>query len=243
VRTSEFEVLEAHAHTRKLPRGALAGNSFIIRIREVTVSDDQLAERVGLIGQRGVPNYFGRQRFGREGSNLLRITAGLKALRPPERGFVLSAARSLIFNSVLAVRARDGSWERLEAGDIANLDARGSVFTVDPADTALLERCQRLDIHPTGPMWGRGLPASRGRVLELESGVAAQLLPASELVQEAGMDQERRSLRLAVRDLHWSREADAVVLHFRLTRGSFATTVLREIFDVGGAEGEAEGDG
>ncbi|HEV7442311.1 MAG TPA: tRNA pseudouridine(13) synthase TruD [Steroidobacteraceae bacterium] len=243
VRTSEFEVLEAHAHTRKLPRGALAGNSFIIRIREVTVSDDQLAERVGLIGQRGVPNYFGRQRFGREGSNLLRITAGLKALRPPERGFVLSAARSLIFNSVLAVRARDGSWERLEAGDIANLDARGSVFTVDPADTALLERCQRLDIHPTGPMWGRGLPASRGRVLELESGVAAQLLPASELVQEVGMDQERRSLRLAVRDLHWSREADAVVLHFRLTRGSFATTVLREIFDVGGAEGEAEGDG
>jgi tRNA pseudouridine13 synthase len=156
---------------------------------------------------------------------------------------VLSAARSLIFNSVLAVRARDGSWERLEAGDIANLDARGSVFTVDPADTALLERCQRLDIHPTGPMWGRGLPASRGRVLELESRVAAQLLPASELVQEAGMDQERRSLRLAVRDLHWSREADAVVLHFRLTRGSFATTVLREIFDVGGAEGEAEGDG
>ncbi|MDB6162316.1 MAG: tRNA pseudouridine synthase, partial [Gammaproteobacteria bacterium] len=242
VRTSEFEVLEAHAHTRKLPRGALAGNSFIIRIREVTVSDDQLAERVGLIGQRGVPNYFGRQRFGREGSNLLRITAGLKALRPPERGFVLSAARSLIFNSVLAVRARDGSWERLEAGDIANLDARGSVFTVDPADTALLERCQRLDIHPTGPMWGRGLPASRGRVLELESGVAAQLLPASELVQEAGMEQERRSLRLAVRDLHWSREADAVVLHFRLTRGSFATTVLRELFDVGGAEGEAEGD-
>ena len=243
VRTSEFEVLEAHAHTRKLPRGALAGNSFIIRIREVTVSDDQLAERVGLIGQQGVPNYFGRQRFGREGSNLLRITAGLKALRPPERGFVLSAARSLIFNSVLAVRARDGSWERLEAGDIANLDARGSVFAVDPADAALLERCQRLDIHPTGPMWGRGLPASRGRVLELESGVAAQLLPASELVQEAGMDQERRSLRLAVRDLHWSREADAVVLHFRLTRGSFATTVLREIFDVGGAEGEAEGDG
>ncbi|MDB6157868.1 MAG: hypothetical protein JWO04_1574, partial [Gammaproteobacteria bacterium] len=39
-----------------------------------------------------------------------------------------------------------------------------------------------------------------------------------------------------------SREADAVVLHFRLTRGSFATTVLRELFDVGGAEGEAEGD-
>jgi tRNA pseudouridine13 synthase len=243
VRTSEFEVLEAHAHTRKLPRGALAGNSFIIRVRDVTVGDAQLAERVGLIGQRGVPNYFGRQRFGHEGSNLLRITAGLKALRPAERGFVLSAARSLIFNSLLAERVRDASWERLEAGDIANLDARGSVFAVDETDAALPERCRRLDIHPTGPMWGRGLPASQGRVLEMESGVAARLSPASELVQEAGMEQERRSLRLAVRDLHWSREPNAVVLRFRLTRGSFATTVLREIFDVGGSEGEADGEG
>ena len=243
VRTSEFEVLEAHAHTRKLPRGALAGNSFIIRLRGVTVSDDQLAQRAGLIGQRGVPNYFGRQRFGREGSNLLRIASGLRALRPPERGFVLSAARSLIFNAVLAERVRDGSWERLEAGDIANLDGRGSVFAVDQTDAVLLERCERLDVHPTGPMWGRGLPASQGRVSELESRVAGQLPSASDLVQEARMEQERRSLRLAVRDLHWSRESNAVVLRFRLTRGSFATTVLREIFDVGGSEGEADGDG
>jgi tRNA pseudouridine13 synthase len=243
VRTSEFEVIEAHAHTRKLPRGALAGNSFIIRVRDVTASDDQLVERVGLIGQRGVPNYFGPQRFGREGSNLVRIAAGLRALRSGERGFVLSAARSLIFNSLLAERVRDGSWERLEAGDIANLDARGSVFAVDQTDATLLERCQRLDIHPTGPMWGRGLPASRGRISELESRVAAQLSPASELVQEAGMEQERRGLRLAVRDLQSSREANAVVLRFRLARGSFATTVLREIFDVGGPEGEADGDG
>jgi tRNA pseudouridine13 synthase len=242
VRTSEFEVMEAHAHTRKLPRGALAGNTFSIRVRDVTVSDDQLAERVALIGQRGVPNYFGPQRFGREGSNLLRITAGLRALRSPERGFVLSAARSLIFNSVLAERVRDGSWERLEAGDIANLDARGSVFAVDQTDDVLLARCQRLDIHPTGPMWGRGLPTSQGRVSELESSVAAQLSPASELVQEAGMEQERRSLRLAVRDLQWSREPNAVVLRFRLTRGSFATTVLREVFDVGGSAADADGD-
>ena len=243
VRTSEFEVMEAHAHTRKLPRGALAGNSFSIRVRDVTASGDQLAERVALIGQRGVPNYFGPQRFGREGSNLMRITAGLRTLRSPERGFVLSAARSLIFNSVLAERVRDGSWERLEAGDIANLDARGSVFAVDQTDDALLARCQRLDIHPTGPMWGRGLPTSQGRVSELESRVAAQLSPASELVQEAGMDQERRSLRLAVRDLQWSRETNAVVLRFRLARGSFATTVLREVFDVGGSAADADGDG
>jgi tRNA(Glu) U13 pseudouridine synthase TruD len=52
------------------------------------------------------------------------------------------------------------------------------------------------------------------------------------------MDQERRALRLTVRELTWHREPDAsgihanaVVLCFRLTRGSFATTVLRELID------------
>ena len=159
----------------------------------------------------------------------------------PERGFVLSAARSLIFNALLADRVRDGSWDRLEAGDSANLDSRGSVFAVDALDETLAERCSRLDIHPTGPMWGRGQPTSKGRVLELESTVGAQLAEAAALVEAAGMEQERRSLRLAVRNLAWRREPAAVVLQFRLTRGSFATTVLREMFDID-ADGEPEGD-
>src|SRR5262249_42191687 len=171
VRAPEFDVLEAHAHTRKLPRGALAGNSFNIRLRDVVANDEQLAARIALIEQRGVPNYFGPQRFGRDGSNLSRISAGL-ALRQPERGFVLSAGRSLVFNAVLAERVRDGSWERLRVGDMANLDGRGSVFAVDQLDDTLIERCGRLDIHPTGPLWGRGLPTSKADVLELESKVA-----------------------------------------------------------------------
>jgi len=242
VQTPEFEVLEAHAHTRKLPRGALAGNGFVIRVRDVTVSDQQLADRIELIARLGVPNYFGPQRFGRQSSNLARIPAGLNALRMPERGFVLSAARSLIFNAVLAERVRDGSWNRLEAGDVANLDGRGSVFAVDTVDATLTERCLQLDIHPTGPMWGRGSPTSHGRVLELESRVGMEFPEPAALVEAAAMDQERRSLRLTVRNLEWSREPDAVVLRFRLTRGSFATTVLRELFDVSTPDGEAEGE-
>ena len=79
--------------------------------------------------------------------------------------------------------------------------------------------------------------------MELESRVGAQLSAAAELVAEAGMEQERRSLRLAVRGLEWSREPDAVVLRFRLTRGSFATTVLREFFDAVTTDGEPDGDG
>jgi len=91
-------------------------------------------------------------------------------------------------------------------------------------------------------MWGRGIPASKGRVLELESRVGEQFPEPAALVQDAGMDQERRSLRLTVRNLEWTREPNAIVLRFRLSRGSFATTVLRELFDVTAPDGDLEGD-
>jgi tRNA(Glu) U13 pseudouridine synthase TruD len=73
--------------------------------------------------------------------------------------------------------------------------------------------------------------------------VGTRFPEASTLVEEAEMEQERRSLRLSIRSLEWSREPEGVVLRFRLSRGSFATTVLREIFDVTSADGEAEAEG
>ncbi|HVS78479.1 MAG TPA: tRNA pseudouridine(13) synthase TruD [Steroidobacteraceae bacterium] len=227
--SGEYEVLEAHRHSRKLPRGALAGNRFVIRVRGTAIDETALASRLGAVEERGVPNYFGPQRFGRGGANLARI-GDPRALRPPERGFILSAARSLVFNAVLAERIAEGSWDRLEAGDLANLDGRASHFRVDAVDAALAQRCAGLDVHPTGPLWGRGSPQTAGRVLELERRVAAGTGEACALVERAGMEQERRSLRLAVRELRWRREPDAVVLEFRLGRGAYATAVVREIF-------------
>jgi tRNA pseudouridine13 synthase len=234
-KTAEYEVFEAHRHSRKLPRGALAGNRFVIRVRDTAVDDSSLAGRLAAIETRGVPNYFGPQRFGRGGANLKRVSEDLRGLRPAERGFVLSAARSLVFNAVLAERVVDGSWERFEHGDLANLDGRASHFRVEAVDEAIAERSARLDIHPTGPLWGRGAPPSGGRVLELEQRVAAGLSEACELIERAGMEQERRSLRLAVRDLRWRRDADAadsIIVEFRLSRGAYATVVLRELFDL-----------
>jgi tRNA pseudouridine13 synthase len=246
VRGEDFAVLEAHPHNRKLPRGALAGNRFSVRIRapdgDGAHLSAALAPRLAEIARRGVPNYFGPQRFGRDGANLLRTQAPLEGLRREERGFVLSAARSVVFNAVLAERVADRSWEQLLEGDLANLDGRGSVFPADAADPSLAERCERLDIHPTGPMWGAGSPATLGGVLELESRVGARFGEESGLCAAAGMTQERRSLRLAVRELQSEPEPDACVVRFRLARGSFATVVLRELIAdvlVPGDAGEA----
>jgi tRNA pseudouridine13 synthase len=230
-----YEVLEAHPHNRKLPRGALAGNRFAVRLRaaagEGGALAGRLAPRLAHIATRGVPNYFGPQRFGRDGANLKPVDSGRGRLPPAERGFRLSAARSVVFNALLAARIEDGSWDRLQAGDLANLDGRGSTFAVELADETLAARCARLEIHPTGPLWGSGEPESGAQVRRLELEVGAQFAAQCALCADAGMAQERRSLRLRVAELHCTAEADAALLRFYLARGSFATAVLRELVD------------
>jgi tRNA pseudouridine13 synthase len=234
-RAVDFEVLEAHPHTRKLPRGALAGNRFSIRVRvpegDGTELAARLAPRLAAIRQRGVPNYFGAQRFGRGGGNLQPRGTPVQRLPPQERAFALSAARSLIFNALLAARVNDGTWERLQTGDLANLDGRGSVFRVEAPDTELAERCRRLEIHPSGPLWGEGSPPSAAAVLELEETIAARYPQAAAACVAARMAQERRSLRLAIHELRCEIEPRAVHLHFRLARGGFATSVLTELIE------------
>ncbi|MBV8911028.1 MAG: tRNA pseudouridine(13) synthase TruD [Gammaproteobacteria bacterium] len=243
--SGEFAVLEAYDHDRKLPRGALAGNRFAIRIRAPVGHGAALAAliatRLEALARGGVPNYFGPQRFGRDAANLARAGVGVDGLRQPERGFVISAARSALFNAVLAERVRGGSWNRLLVGDLANLDGRGSVFDVEAVDRSLEMRAESLELHPTGALWGKGSPQSRAAVLELEAGVTAQLPAQARLCESVGLRQERRSLRLVVRDLQCEREPAAVLLRFGLARGGFATSVLRELFDTAGAGG-AEGE-
>lgn len=56
-------------HKRKLRLGALKGNAFTLVLREVSNRDD-VEQRLIDICVKGVPNYFGAQRFGIGGSNL-----------------------------------------------------------------------------------------------------------------------------------------------------------------------------
>jgi tRNA pseudouridine13 synthase len=223
------------------PRTAVDWQALRIRVPSGDGAEiaERLASRLEAIAQRGVPNYFGAQRFGRDGGNLQQLGSPLHRLPPTQRGFVLSAARSVIFNAVLAARVIEGSWERLRAGDLANLDGRGSIFPVEALDAELLERCRRLEIHPSGPLWGGGDPASAGEVLELERTVAARCPDAAAACAAAGMVQERRSLRVAVHELRCEVEAQAVRIHFRLGRGCFATAVLAELIETEGAMPES----
>ncbi|HSC06415.1 MAG TPA: tRNA pseudouridine(13) synthase TruD [Steroidobacteraceae bacterium] len=233
-RHPEFTVLEAHAHGRKLRRGSLAANRFRIRVRALRGDRAALAARLALIGTRGVPNYFGPQRFGRDAANLHALAhwalEGRELRGRAERSFTLSAGRSVVFNAVLARRVQDASWDRLLDGEIVNLDGSGSVFRIEAPPLDVAERCAALDVHPTGPLCGRGDLRPSLAAAAVEDEVSAAFTAVTTALETAGLQRERRALRLKVEALAADLGED-LELSFRLGSGAFATAVLRELVD------------
>jgi tRNA pseudouridine13 synthase len=228
-------VLEATRHHRKLQRGALRGNRFRLTVRELSGDRSALDERMAGIARSGVPNYFGPQRFGRGGDNRRqaeRLFQG-KAGRLPraKRGMYLSAARSRLFNAVLARRVGDGTWNRGLAGEIYALEGSRAQFGPEPRSAELDQRLGALDIHPTGPMWGRGELAVSDECRALEMAVLEPFTVFREGLEAFGLKQERRALRLRVGEPDISLDDDVATVSFTLPPGTYATVVLRELIN------------
>jgi tRNA pseudouridine13 synthase len=201
-------------------------------LRDVSGDRDALARRLHTVAHVGVPNYFGIQRFGREGSNLVsaaRFAAGEGLPRGREpRAFVLSAARSLMFNAVLARRVAQGSWNGLLPGELVNLAGRGSWFASEAIDEVLLERLARYDIHGTGPLPGRGV-VPVGEAGALEADVLAEFAPLIAALESEGVESARRPLRLVPGEFESTLEGDTLSLSFTLPSGAYATALVREL--------------
>lgn len=242
LQSDELKVL-AHAwHARKLPRGALAGNRFVLTLREVEGDAAAIEARLQAIAARGVPNYFGEQRFGRGGRNIDKALAMFAGRRVPreERTHLLSAARSELFNRVLSARVAAGHWDAPLDGEVWSLDGSRSVFGPEPWSEDLAARLAAFDIHPSGPLWGRGDLRSDAAVkaLELATLSGEQALALRDGLERAGLEQERRALRLRPSELAWDWPAPAALrLRFALPPGCYATTVLAELGDVVDASG------
>lgn len=229
----DLRILERTRHSRKLQRGAHAANGFIIRLTSLQADREQLEQRLRQIAAGGVPNYFGLQRFGFDGGNLheARHWAGQGSL--PEqrnrRSRVLSAARSYLFNRVLAARVAEGSWNRAQPGDLLAFTDSRSFFPAGEAECND-PRLAALDLHPTGPMCGRGALETYGATLALEQQLQDDNALLVNWLANADLEQERRILRLPIGGLAWHYlGTDTLQLEFVLPAGCFATVVVREL--------------
>lgn len=214
------EVIDVQRHLRKLRRGAHRANSFRILLRGDSITPiDRLEGSLSILRQHGVPNYYGEQRFGRNGENLsLADTwAQGRRLTRNKRSIAISTVRSFVFNQLLAKRVQERNWDVLVANDLANLDGSGSVFAVEEIDDELRRRCAEMDVHPAAVLPGEG------------SNIEHEIWQAA--LDRGRVEAGSRSFRLPVPDLASVVTDEGLLLTFTLGRGAFATAVLRELCD------------
>lgn len=199
------EILDTLRHAAKLRTGQVAANRFRVVIRELDTDPEVLANGVAILAERGAPNYFGAQRFGRGGRNLELLNQPGRPNREV-RGFGLSALRGALFNGYLAMRIVQHSWDATVAGEVPARDGGG-----------------------TGLMWGAGENRASERALALEQAWFELFPETTALLEQQRVRMMRRPLALDPAEFSCEPCDGGVALRFELPRGAFATVLLREL--------------
>ena len=229
------EILEVARHKRKLRIGALAGNAFRLVIRQIS-DRDAVETRLAQIRDAGVPNYFGEQRFGRNGNNLIMAEKWARneimVRDRNKRSLLLSSARSALFNQVTSARLQQqGGLSQVMNGDALQLTGRGSWFVAQPDELAALQ--SRVDHHQlriTAPLPGAGEAGPQAEALAFEQQALADAETLLSLITRERVDAARRAMLVVPRDLCWNWWDDVTLeMAFWLPAGSFATSVVREL--------------
>jgi len=232
-----IRILRTARNGRKLRRGSHDGNRFVIRLRDCDGERAEIESRWAKIVETGVPNYFGPQRFGKRQDNVQqaeRLFSGAYDVRDRNlRGLLISAARSYLFNAVIAERVAAGTWNRPLDGEVYGFAANRSLILPHNCRGDEPERFAEGQIELTAPLWGQGDLLSESAVFELENAIGGQHGALAAGLEQLGLRQERRVIRLKPGrpQFSWEDERD-LVLRFDLPKGTFATTVLRELVDL-----------
>jgi tRNA pseudouridine13 synthase len=240
-----IRLLSVNRHGNKLKPGHLHGNRFRILVRQ---PDPAAAERLPLLLEQiranGFPNYYGPQRFGRDGETVRLGLAMLrgenpphgegKAVRPPRSPFLrklaLSAVQSALFNHYLACRLTDGLLRQVMEGDVMAKWPFGGLFIA--ADVGVEQaRFDRRETVPAGPIFGRKMFAAAQRAAAREAVVLTDALLTEAHFFRFGklLQGTRRHNLIYVDDLLAVVESDGVRFSFTLPAGCYATTLLREL--------------
>jgi tRNA pseudouridine13 synthase len=232
-----LRVLEVSRHGNKLRPGHARGNRFSLAVRGGDLARARAA--AAALSERGLPNFFGPQRFGAAGRNAATGKALLLGERTPEAGraardrflrrLCLSAYQSELFNRWLAERLADGLFAAALAGDVLKKLDTGGLFTCeDPATDG--PRVERFEVTPAGPMFGHKLRPAAGEALAREARLlAAEGIALGDFARGGGETEgTRRPGRLPV-SIALEPLEDGYRASFELPRGSYATVVMREL--------------
>ena len=229
-------------HRNRLRTGHHAGNRFRLTVRKVA---DHAQETVPAVLEqlttRGIPNYFGPQRQGKDGDNyktgaaLLHDARRRERMNRNQRIWYLNSYQSFLFNRILARRI--DQIDKVFVGDWAMKSDNGACFHVDDVEKEQ-PRVDRFEISPTGILfgsrvsWADGEPGAIEDAVLAEAGATKDTLIAA--AKACGFRGERRALRVPLIEPEWSLNDDVLTLSFTLPPGAYATSVLREIMKPSG---------
>ncbi|MEO1999219.1 MAG: tRNA pseudouridine(13) synthase TruD, partial [Planctomycetaceae bacterium] len=227
-------------HRNKLRAGHLVGNRFSIVVRDVLPDAFQSAQTIAAeVLRMGAPNYYGMQRFGREGETLrcgLDLLNGRLAphgIPKSRRRFLLrlalSAAQSLLFNQVVSDRVRDGLCHTVMDGDVVQLSRGRRTWRVQDA-VVEQSRLDQGELLLTGPMFGPRMVTAGGQVNDREQRVLQchELGLASFERFPRLTSGTRRPLLVRPGALTVTQVSEGLRFDFDLPSGAYATTLLRE---------------
>ncbi|MBV1907513.1 MAG: tRNA pseudouridine(13) synthase TruD, partial [Pseudomonadales bacterium] len=206
-----IEVLSQIRHVKKLRRGELSGNLFVIRLTNIRADFALIEQRLQHLSECGFPNYFGEQRFGED--NLKHALAWIEVRRNRrtprfKKALYISVLRAFLYNQILAMRIEAQNWNQLVAGDI---EERGA---------------------PTGTLWGRGKCKKEAESWKIEQDAVGEFHDLLNNLEHVGLMKEQRRLVEHPENLKWEFEDNTLCLSFGLPKGVFATSMLREIVQV-----------
>ncbi|KAE9541497.1 tRNA pseudouridine(13) synthase TruD [Ursidibacter maritimus] len=228
------EILEVTRHNRKIRVGSLAGNYFELLLRDVQESPE-LIHRLNQIQAVGFPNYFTEQRFGRDGHNLTQAqrwaSGEIKVKDRKKRSFYLSAARSEIFNLVVADRIASDTFKQVIENDIVQLAGSNSWFIAQADELASLnQRLAQGDILLTAPLVGEN--SLQQTVSEREQKIVSEQQLLLNLMAQERTNATRRPMFCVPTEFEWHFEPEGLRLQFFLPSGSYATALVRELISL-----------
>lgn len=249
-----IKILSRTYHNNKIKTGHLKGNRFFIRLKKVNPTN---AKKIDLalnrIKQHGMPNFFGYQRFGKDGKNYLlgeKIALGLAKERNVKiKKLLINSYQSHLFNLWLSRRLEISklieSFSPKELEDTLNLSSHTLYELKQQNHPFKLITGDVLQHYPFGRLFD-----FNGDIAEIERFNKHEIAPTGLLCgkkawlakdeariiekdfnQTISANGARRYAWVFPQEIEGEyKENDAwFELHFTLPKGSYATVLLEEI--------------
>jgi len=225
---SQIKILKTFKDNKSIRMGDLKGNKFSINLQYVDMMEAGRIEKIARkIAKNGLPNYFGYQRFGRDGDSLTQakemIKGNLFIADAKLKNFLISIYQSQFFNDWLKERVtlskeENGGAFMLLNGDVY-ISNENKLSTPKIMPTKYFELKK---LTPTGLLCGRDVFRARDKAREIEERYD------DEFLQEKG---HRRVALIYPQNLSFKfdKKFSTMNITFELPKGSYATVFLEAI--------------